>query len=201
MASLLGIGGSGALLAQEPASEPVGFGGRIEVPEVGYAITAPDGWVSIRPSAEDVDSITDALQDIDADLAATVEEALAAGVGFSLLTFGPYDEASGFRENCNVTDLPSDGTPVDVAVASDAAVVAEMGDQVSSGPETALLDLPAGKVGRLDFGMSFPGFETMQAVYYFTDGSTYMLLTCTHVERPEDDWLSIAETFEFLPAE
>ena len=34
--------------------------------------------------------------------------------------------------------------------------------------------------------------------YYFVDGDTWFLLGCGSRERLEGDWLSIAETFEFL---
>jgi hypothetical protein len=90
---------------------------------------------------------------------------------------------------------------LDLAVATDAAAVSAMGDQVVSGPGATMLELPAGESARLDYELRFPVLQTNQAAYYFTDGSTFHLLTCTDVVRAVDDWLSIAETFEFLPAE
>jgi hypothetical protein len=201
MASLLGSGASGPLLAQESEREPVGFGGPVEVPEAGYALTAPEGWVTVHPSAEDVSAIADALADIDPDLAATVETALAGEVSFSFSAFGAFDVDSGFRQNCNVIDYPTDGVSLDLAVATDAAAVIAMGDQVVSGPETTMLELPAGESARLDYGLRFPALETVHSAYYFTDSSTFHLLTCTDLVRADDDWLSIAETFEFLSAE
>ncbi len=200
-ASVLGVGVSYPLLAQEPESGPVGQGGRVEVAEAGYALTVPDEWVTVLPSAEDAGAITDALSDIDPDLAATAEAALASGVGFSLLLFGALDAESEFRENCNVIDSASDGMSLELGVAAAEDALSEMGDQLASGPDITMLELPAGEVARIDYGLQYPGLETAHAAYYFIDGSTFHLLTCTSVERAEDDWLSIAETFEFLIAE
>ena len=44
-----------AVLAQSPA--PFGLGGRVEVPEAGYALTLPDGWAYLRPAAEDAEAL------------------------------------------------------------------------------------------------------------------------------------------------
>jgi len=32
-----------------------------------------------------------------------------------------------------------------------------------------------------------------------TDGTTFHTLSCTDLTRPDDHWLSLVETFEFLP--
>ena len=44
-ACLLGISASPAVVAQSPSPESVGFGKRVEVPEMGFAATFPEGWV------------------------------------------------------------------------------------------------------------------------------------------------------------
>ncbi len=198
-ASVLGVGVSYPLLAQDPESGPVGQGGRVEALDAGYALTAPDDWVTVVPSAEDAGAITDALSDIDPDLAATAEAALASGVDFSLLLFGAFDVEDEFRENCNVLDFASDGMSLDSAVAAAEVNLSGMGERLASRPEVAMLELPAGEVARIDYGLQYPTLETAHAAYYFVDGSIFHLLTCTDVERAEDDWLSIAETFELLP--
>jgi hypothetical protein len=91
-------------------------------------------------------------------------------------------------------------TLLEVTLANDDAAVADWGGQLASGPESTLLELGAGEVARLDYGLQYPAFETGHALYYFTDGSMLHLMTCTDVQRPQDDWLSIAEAFEFLTA-
>ena len=137
------------------------------------------------------------MRDIDPDLAATAEAALSGGSSFSLLTFGDYDAEAGFRENCNVIDFASGGDTIGYRLSEDAVGVEGM-DRLANGPQAAILELPAGDVGRLDYGLRFPDFQTAHAAYYFTDGSMFHLLTCTDTQRPEDDWLSIAETWEWL---
>jgi len=197
---LLATGASPAL-AQESSPDPIGLGERVEVADAGYALTAPDGWLTILPSAEDAGAIIEAFRDIDPALAETTETALASGVEFSLLMFGATDAESGFWENCNVIGSASDGESLESILARDEEGASALGDRLASGPDATMLDLAVGAVARLDYGLQYPGLETAHAAYYFTDGSTFHLMTCTHVERAEDDWLSIAETFEFLPAE
>jgi hypothetical protein len=199
LASLLGVGIAAPALAQEESPAAPGLGGRIELPAAGYALTVPDDWVAIAPSLEDIEVIFDTLSTFDPELATTVQDALAGGVGFSLLAFGDFDADSGFRENCNVIDGVSDGTSLAAIARSEADAFREMGDRLASGPEVTMLELPAGEVARIDYGLQYPNLETAHAAYYFTDGATLHLLTCTNVERAEDDWLGIAETFERLP--
>ena len=199
LASLLGVGIAAPALAQEQSPAAPGLGGRIELPAAGYALTVPDDWVAIAPSLDDIDVIVDTLSTFDPELATTVQDALAGGVGFSLLAFGDFDVDSGFRENCNVIDGVSDGTSLAAIARSEADAFTEMGDRLASGPDVTMLQLPAGDVARIDYGLKYPSLETAHAAYYFTDGATLHLLTCTNVERAEDDWLGIAETFEILP--
>jgi len=64
--------------------------------------------------------------------------------------------------------------------------------------ETTYMDLPAGRVLCVD-RMDTDGWDDRS--YYFKEGRSWFSLQCgTHV-APEDRWLSIAETFEFLPDE
>lgn len=203
-ASLLGVGAGGPLLAQdgeqEAGSEPIAVGGRIEVPAAGFALTVPEDWVAMYPSAEDAAAITDAVRGIDPELAVTLETALAGGVGFSFLAFGAPDE-TGFRDNCNVIDYPTGGATLGLALATDVSALGSMGEALVGDPVATDLELPVGESARLDYALEYPTVQAVFSAYYFTDGSMFHLLTCTGTERPADSWLSIAETFEFLPAE
>lgn len=205
LASLLGVGSSGPLLAQETETElgegPVVSGGRVEVPSAGYAITVPEDWVAIHPTGEDAAAIADALRGIDPELATTLETALAGDVGFSFLAFGAADEETGFRDNCNVIDYPAGGTSLGLVLAADVAALGSMGDALAGEPVTTTLQLPAGESARLDYALEYPTVQAVFSAYYFTDGSMFHLLTCTGTVRPDDAWLSIAETFEFLTLE
>ena len=151
LASLLGISAAAPSLAQEEGPPEPGLGGRIELPEAGYALTVPDDWVAIVPSSAEIDVIIENLGTIDLELATTVENALAGGVGFSLLAFGDIDADSGFRENCNVIDGASDGASLAVIVESEAAAFADLGDRLASGPDVtdAAVPLRGGRQDRL----------------------------------------------------
>ena len=170
------------------------------MPSAGYALTVPDGWVAFYPSADDAAAITDALRGIDPDLATTLEAALAGGVGFSFLAFGEADE-TGFQDNCNVIDYPTEGASLNMAVAADMAAMGDMGEALVGEPAIESIELPAGESARIDYALEYPGVQAVFSAYYFTDGTTFHLLTCTGTERPDDSWRSIAETFEFLAAE
>jgi hypothetical protein len=63
---------------------------------------------------------------------------------------------------------------------------------------TALL-LPVGGAIRIDLEAPGEGFSS--ATYMLTDAATFYGLMCNASDPPEDRWLSIAETFEFLPTE
>lgn len=179
------------------ALEPIGFGGRVEVPSAGYALTLPDDWVYVFPSEADAETLMQATDEIAPDLAAIMASALEQDIGLSLLAFGDMDEAAGFAENCNVLDLPSQGVPLRVAVAGEAAAVGQL-QQVVAAPDVTELQLPVGEAARLDYSLAFPNFETLHSTYYYDGGERFFVLTCTALERPEDAWLSIAETFELL---
>ncbi len=173
LASTLLVGSGFPLFAQELEPGPIGPGARVAVPGAGYALTAPDDWVTLLPSAEDASAIIDALRETDPDLAATAASAMESGVQFTLLMFAPLDVESGFRQNCNVIDYVADGSSLGLMLAADAADLTNMGDQLASGPDAAILELPAGEVGRLDYGLQYPTFQTAHAAYYFSDGSAH----------------------------
>jgi len=73
----------------------------------------------------------------------------------------------------------------------------------SYGPEVEVtstaLRLPVGDGIRIDMEVPEEGFSG--ATYMLTDGATFYGLMCDASNPPEDRWLSIAETFEFLPVE
>ncbi len=171
---LLGISAGPAVVAQSPSPDSVGFGKRVEEPEMGFAATFPEGWV--------------------------VET-----------TFG---EARVVSPDGSTVCLPT-GHRVDEPIDDPAAAL----DQIAAmfpvfaddGPmpiiDTSEFELPAGRAIRfiadyaLDDGL-VEGYDARYATtYILTDGRVLLFLGCWAPERPDDDWLSIAETIEFLPAE
>jgi hypothetical protein len=65
-------------------------------------------------------------------------------------------------------------------------------------PTVADADLPSTDGVRVDWETWGTGSAT---AWVFLDGERRVVLFCHSKEPPEDRWLSIAETFEFLPAE
>ena len=75
----------------------------------------------------------------------------------------------------------------------------EMTELLAAGPEVTSLELPAGAVSRLEVSLRYEQGTLLSTSYVFSDDTTFHTLTCTDLTRPDDHWLSIAETFEFLP--
>ncbi len=61
------------------------------------------------------------------------------------------------------------------------------------------LDPPSGPASRIDISLQFPDVVLLSSSWVLTDGTTFHTLTCTDLMRPDDRWLSLVETFEFLP--
>lgn len=197
LAATLTLGSVGAVAAQELDLDAVGIGGRVEPPGERYVLTLPPEWVYVYPTSADAEAIFGAAAEAAPDLAAAIDAALSQGVGFSLIAFGDVDREAGFAENCNVIGAPAQGITLELAVASEAATASGFGDMLASGPDVSMLELPVGNAARIDYGLRFPGYETVHSTYYFTDGTDFHVLTCTGLQRPDDAWLSIAETFEY----
>ena len=176
---------------------PVGLGGRVEVAEAGYAVTLPQGWLHIRPSDSDVDTIVEQVAGVVPELGPTIAQALAGGLGFSLLAFDSEVQA-GFTENCNVLDRLSDSLSIDDIGAEEVAKLDGFGDLIVGEPELSFVALPSGRAARLDLNLQLPEFVTASTSYLLTDGVWIHTLTCTDLVRPDDGWLSIVQTFELL---
>ena len=54
---------------------------------------------------------------------------------------------------------------------------------------------------RIDISAPHSTGVAQSSVYLLGTDESHAMLICTSDLRPDDDWLSIAETFEFLPAE
>ena len=65
------------------------------------------------------------------------------------------------------------------------------------GARAVYVDLPAGRTLAID-SLDQHGYDCRE--HYYTDSETWFMLRCFAQSAPDDRWLSIAETFEFLPA-
>jgi len=159
---------------------PPSFGQRVEVPEAGFAVTFPVDW--------EVSIDTSDLPGEGGNFAVVSGREAASDVTCEVYVYGP----------CT-------GSPFgDCAAALDEVAARKLayfdGDESSSRTdESTAMDLPAGYTVRVDTEWIDEGL--FGSSYLLTDGKVFDSLLCSGSERPDDDWLSIAETFEFLPAE
>jgi hypothetical protein len=165
--------------AAEPAAR------RIEHPEAGLALTLPYGW-----QIEDAEGLE--LEDwYDSEAYDDVREHHAAKLAGGLLlktrAFLP-DEPT--YQSCDLWEYTSEEAQRHVMDADRA-----MG---ALAVETEILDLPAGRAVVIDTAYR-DGRHYRD--YVVTDGERWGALICGSRSPPDDRWLSIAETIEFLPAE
>ena len=203
LAGLLVLALGSGVVAQEPSPEPPPwFGGRVEMPEHGFAVTGPDHWVAFDATGDVDEQVRTAVTMLDLELfeasAQSIAESLrSAGQSGSQLVFmDPTRDTS-----CQFAVWPADqmGDLDQVAAMMHAAVSTD--DTVTDLQLPAEVALAAG-AGRLITWRSIG--EVEDATYiatYMGKGVMAFMVVCVGEERAEDDWLSIAETFEFLPAE
>ncbi len=176
-ACLLGAS-AGPAMAQSPSPSPLGVGERVEVPGVGFAATFPEGWIIEASGGQ--------------SYVVSSDRSTRCG------TFGerfdePIDDpAASLDELAAIYPVFSDDEPMPII-------------------DTSEIELPAGRAIRFiadysldpEFDPEFDGGKdaTYVTTYIMVDSLRVLFLGCYAPERPDDDWLSIAETIEFLPIE
>jgi hypothetical protein len=175
----------------EPASgsdspSPLLAGGHVERRADGFAVVFPEEW--------DVTDLPAAFSDEQPEV---VDEHGSRGRVRTLLLADDPDSDTGCAliDFTDVAKASPPWTSVDDAVSSRRTALAEEPD--AGAPATTFIDLPAGRAGRLD--VTLGGQDTSR--YYISDGAAWFSLSCASSEPPDDRWLSIAETFSFLPVE
>jgi hypothetical protein len=175
---LLGISAGSAVVAQTPSPSPSldAVPLRVEVPEAGFAATFPEGWV---------------VETIFGDSGVVSPDASTRCLTFGERFDERIDDPAAFLDKiAAIWPNFSDDGPLPVI-------------------ETSEIELPAGRAIRFiaDFTLD-PEFDESDSdsaryltTYILTDGLGFLTLACYAPERPDDDWLSIAETIEFLPIE
>ena len=164
---------------------------RVERPTDGYAISLPRDWEYAVAAEADPEAWWDSAK---VDPVETLEQFLSQGGVLMSRQATPHDV-----NNCHVSDItglatepPMFTTLADVA---DDIMLREYDPEVVS-VETAYVDLPAGRVASVD---TMYKDDLDERDYVFKDGRSWFLLQCFSTSAPDDRWLSIAETFEFLP--
>ncbi len=143
------------------------------VPEAGFALTLPEDW-SVVFTREDRPTTTGQMV---------------------MLAFMPGEDT------CRAWYWPH-GRHADVAWSDLEGFVEAFIAMFRSAPATlatTAIELPSGSAVRIDDVDEGANLE--RSAYLVTDGTSYYSLTCFGVAAPQDRWQSIAETFEFRPAE
>ena len=195
----LGVGTLGSSVAQD-----IGYGGRVEVPDSGVALTLPDDWVYLFPTPEMLDYMFGYVEEMEDDpLVHDQGELVQDEVGLTLLTYGPARAGSEIPETCTLATLAPADFPGPEALGLWVAMelTAFATDEPAQRPSVDYVDLPVGRVARLDFDTDDWAGQASTSCYLVPGDDSQHWLSCVGAERPADRWLSIAETFEFLPAE
>jgi len=163
--------GSG-VVAQEASPSPGTGVQRVEVPEAGVALTVPDDWDVDTPMQEMFLGVVQVLV------------ATRPGSGGCWIGLAPNFNAMGLRDFADVVML-----------------VFKLNSNYEVAEEMADVSLPAGAALRAYMVQHFPEGDLHQAPYILAAPKDFAFLNCIGYARPDDDWLSIAETFEFLPTD
>lgn len=182
-----------ATAAQEP-SPPPWFGGRVELPEDGIAVTMPEGWIAIDLAGDMEAQARALLAELDPDASPETIAAITGtwqGAQQQGLRLG-FVSSAGF---CGVgvqrvrdIDLDATASALYMQLSNP-----EMG--TSAQPPEPLV-LAAGPARRVLYAFS-DGDEA--AIYVGSGRRGVFLVSCVGGERPEDGWRSVAEALEFLP--
>ena len=190
-------------VAQGPSPEPLGLAGRVEVPGLGFALSFPTDWVWVRHAGPDVGPLVDRLGALVTPEAAEAKRALLAELepAFPLLGM-PVLVDGDLGDGCLAGALPTDNSLAEMTALQQGSMAAAE-DVARGGVSTTDVMLPSGPASRIDVVyLDVEGFPPLvNATYLIVDGGMVYALTCHGEMFPEDRWLSIIETFEFLPAE
>jgi hypothetical protein len=167
-----------------PSAAATAMPGRFVLPEGGYAVTFPEGWeVQVHRHLDYLFPVVDAREPRGGSA--------SDDAGYCWVRF---------MSQCGDGGAKSCATIIDEAAAREVAWFESGTDvPVPSTVEAVALTLPAGYAVRVRTEHADP--EKDWAYYRMTDGLSLAVLGCAASSGPDDHWLSVAETFEFLPIE
>jgi hypothetical protein len=207
LAGLLVLALGSGTVAQSPSPEPPPWlGGRVEMPEHGFAITLRDGWVAVDMTADEeaqTQAVSSMFGDDFADvLPSMFAEARANHTALAFFPPGGWGAAGDWVADAafEFCGVGSTGISEPLATSRLAAVAAALGGPSSGTP--TVVGLPAGTAIAVDFpGTLDDGLAVSATAYFVANDRTLLIASCVAPDPPQDRWLSIAESVEFLPAE
>jgi hypothetical protein len=158
------------------ATPDVDVGSRVEV-EGRYGVTVPAGWQYELEDVTTGDSDPGRLRRI---------------LGFAPNLY--LGAGQGTREVCRIEYGPNDGSSLE-------SIVEEGQAHPKFEFEYEYVDLPADRALLMTWRDTHDGVDVDLAGYVVVHGETRVQIWCAAPVAPVDDWLSIAETFEFLSVE
>ena len=201
LAGMLVLALGSGVVAQE-SSPPPWIGGRGEMPEHGFAVTLPDGWVGFDVSGDIESQLGVALDVLDPDLWSTDEAGWIDGFAEQASDDVPLWSAHATSTNrCELGR--SDHLPF--AEVANYYLEWYLDHPDRRDVEPRLIDVPTGTAYHIRMthwdGPDWPEWWPMSTYLLDADGVVFDVSCWSHEARPDDDWLSIAETFEVLPVE
>ena len=186
---LLATLATGPVAAQEdPSSPPWWYGERVEMDEHGFALTIPGGWMAFDVNGDLDEQVRDAAAVLELP-----DEAAQRLVGALVDA----------RERGTLIVVTTDVANCEVFVPGDAEGFAQAMYEAGLGSEQVLdidpprsLALPSGPAVHMAWTSDDANAES--AIYAAQDDDLSYAIQCSSGTRPQDDWLSVAESFEWL---
>ena len=171
IAAALAVSASSTTATEEPVLDPVPSGDRVELPEMGIAVTFPGGWTREmrfggQTSFSDGDSYC-------LPVGVTIDEPVA-------------DPDATLDRAAEIFPVFSDDGPLPVIDTTEVTLPAGRAVRFVS-------DLSLDPVEMAEPGARY------STTYLMTNGRVLVFFGCWSDERPADDWEAIAATIEYLP--
>lgn len=180
------------VVAQEPPpSPPPWFGGHAKMPEYGFAVTVPDGWIAYDMTGDVDEQVRRVAATLSPDAS---EQDIRAWSEIMREQMKGQLVIASEQSTCGFVAGPTIGA--DLASFAAQFYTRQLGDDsVVHVEPPEVVDLLAGPAHRITYGRQ--GEEV--AIYLGEELGSVVNIWCAGPERPDDDWLSIAEGFEWLP--
>jgi hypothetical protein len=186
----------------DEATGPVVRGGRIEVPAAGFALEVPEDWYGFDLTHPELLAEAASFDAAAAMLGPRVRAAIVEAAAISDALDVPLVACQFSRapHGCDVmTAELAMSVTADALVDQHISSAEERGIVFATGPEVIMLPAGPATVIYGEPGESSDSSRSLAA--YFIEAEPIFIVYCVGEWPPEDRWLSIAETFEFLPVE
>jgi hypothetical protein len=180
LALVLALGSVDTLAADERSPILVGADGRVEIPAASFALAFPSDW--------DIDVSASGLADV--SFAVVTGHSPESDVTCELFMYGPCS-GEPFGDCADALDEIAARMIATYESSEDFEGMVEQTPVATAAVHAIWMDIEWAEDEDAAFGTT----------YLLTDGSVFDYLLCRGSERPDDRWLSIAETIEWLPAE